>query len=123
VQISTLERELLAVREYNAVLDLEVPSPAEQTTMLAKLSARQGGRVGEEESEEGYKWERENSGEGRGRGNDDMMTKGPIKSGRIKRGSVKEREKHGRDQQSVSRTDEDGSERGGVEGTRKSGKD
>ncbi|KAH8756429.1 hypothetical protein F5882DRAFT_468994 [Hyaloscypha sp. PMI_1271] len=41
VQMSTLERELLAVREYNAVLDLEVPSPAEQTTMLAKLSARQ----------------------------------------------------------------------------------
>jgi hypothetical protein len=26
---------------YNAVLDLEVPSQAEQTTMLAKLSARQ----------------------------------------------------------------------------------
>jgi hypothetical protein len=39
--MSTLERELLAVREYNAVLDLEVPSPAEQTTMLAKLSERQ----------------------------------------------------------------------------------
>ena len=52
-----------------------------------------------------------------------MMTKGPIKSGRIKRGSGKEREKHGRDQQSVSRIDEDGIERGGVEGTRKSGKD
>jgi hypothetical protein len=41
VQMSTLERELLAVREHNAVLDLEEPSPAEQTTMLAKLSARQ----------------------------------------------------------------------------------
>jgi len=52
-----------------------------------------------------------------------VMTKGPIKSGRIKRGSGKERQKHGWDQQSVSRTDEDGSERGGFEGTRKSGKD
>jgi hypothetical protein len=29
VQMSTLERELLAVREYNAVLDLEAPSLAE----------------------------------------------------------------------------------------------
>ncbi|KAE9373023.1 hypothetical protein N431DRAFT_289060, partial [Stipitochalara longipes BDJ] len=41
MQMSTVERELLAVREYNAVLELGVPRPMEQTTILAKLSARQ----------------------------------------------------------------------------------
>jgi hypothetical protein len=90
--------------------------------MLAKLSARQVEGLARKNQKKAVNG-RENSREGRGRGNDDMMTKGPIRSGRIKRGSGKEREKHGRDQQSISRTDEDGSERGGVEGTRKSGKD
>jgi hypothetical protein len=32
---------LLAVRPYNAVLKLDVPRPAEQTTLRARLSARQ----------------------------------------------------------------------------------
>lgn len=41
MQMSTLERELLAVREYSAVLELDVPRPAEPTTVLAKLSAKQ----------------------------------------------------------------------------------
>lgn len=41
VKMNTVERELLAMRPYNAVLELDVSKPAEQTTMLAKLSARQ----------------------------------------------------------------------------------
>jgi hypothetical protein len=53
-----------------------------------------------------------------------MMTKGLRRSGRIKRGSGSEREKAwGADQQSISETDDNGSERGSIEGTRKSGKD
>jgi hypothetical protein len=41
MHMSTLDRNLLAVRPYNAELELDVPKPAEQTTMLAKLSAKQ----------------------------------------------------------------------------------
>jgi hypothetical protein len=41
MQMSTLERELLALRDYNAMLDMNVPRPVEQPAMLAKLSARQ----------------------------------------------------------------------------------
>lgn len=41
MEMSMLERELLAVRPYNAILYLFLPEPAEQTTLLAKLSARQ----------------------------------------------------------------------------------
>ncbi|KUJ11339.1 uncharacterized protein LY89DRAFT_625896, partial [Mollisia scopiformis] len=41
VQMGIAERVLLQLWPYNAVLDLNVPPPAEQTTMLAKLSAKQ----------------------------------------------------------------------------------
>ncbi|CZR65850.1 uncharacterized protein PAC_15750 [Phialocephala subalpina] len=41
MNMSTVERALTEMRSYNAVLDLDVPPPAEQTTMLAKLSAKQ----------------------------------------------------------------------------------
>jgi hypothetical protein len=51
------------------------------------------------------------------------MTKGLRRSGRIKRGSGSEREKAWGDQQLISETDDNGSERGSIEGTWKSGKD
>ena len=41
MHMSTAERVLVEMQPYNAVLDLNVPPPAEQTTTLAKLSARQ----------------------------------------------------------------------------------
>jgi hypothetical protein len=41
MNMSTAERVLVETRPYNAVLDLNVPPPTEQTTTLAKLSARQ----------------------------------------------------------------------------------
>ncbi|KFY42437.1 hypothetical protein V495_04522 [Pseudogymnoascus sp. VKM F-4514 (FW-929)] len=39
--LSTAERALIGADPYNATLDLDVPPPGEQTTMLAKLSAKQ----------------------------------------------------------------------------------
>lgn len=39
--MTTVERVLWELQPYNAVLDLNVPPPAEQTTMLARLSAKQ----------------------------------------------------------------------------------
>lgn len=41
MSLSTAERVLVSIQPYNAVLDMHVPPPAEQTTALAKLSARQ----------------------------------------------------------------------------------
>ncbi|KAE8445893.1 hypothetical protein EG329_012672 [Mollisiaceae sp. DMI_Dod_QoI] len=41
MRMTTVERVLWELQPYNAVLDLNVPPPAEQTTMLARLSAKQ----------------------------------------------------------------------------------
>jgi hypothetical protein len=39
--VSMVERVLIGAGPYNGVLDLDVPPPGEQTTLLAKLSAKQ----------------------------------------------------------------------------------
>jgi hypothetical protein len=47
MQIGTVERSLEVMKGYTANLDFNIPPPAEQTTMLAKMSARQIERQGE----------------------------------------------------------------------------
>ncbi|AQZ16932.1 hypothetical protein BZL39_K05300 [Zygosaccharomyces parabailii] len=41
MRLSTVERVLIELEPYNAALDFNVPPPTEQTTVLAKLSAKQ----------------------------------------------------------------------------------
>jgi hypothetical protein len=55
IQMRTVHRNLLAVRPYNAELELDVPKSAEQTTMLAKLSAKQVEREVEENQKRALK--------------------------------------------------------------------